>query len=366
MNANAVRIYAALALRAAGRAIDGRSLGEVEALLGLPDDPEGVQALLYLVAQMGSAEKPKGAEDAASLAPRAASSESGGQTVEAPASRTGTVQADWEEPLDLPPEIDGAWYVYGVVEGSPVEGRELVGIEGIALEEVWSQGIAAIGHPCPATPYESTSDEIVINWVKEHDAVLKQALETYATVVPCKFNTLIKGDDGPAAPAVRDWLERNYEDLCLRMAKVRGRREYGVRVLWDPEAARAQLLQERMAKFRDDEDDAPAGVRYLHQEQERRVLSEMYLEARAALRARSLSVIDPLVEGLMEEQRDASDVSDATVLRCACLVSEEQSSLFTRALERLQVSERITVQVSGPWPAYNFVTQPVAGGDADR
>lgn len=365
-SASAARIYAGLALLTAGQRIDREVLAQIDLLLGLPPDPQATAALVHLLVRAEGVAAQPGEHLPAQDGALSEVSDADEKRAQSDPPEVDADTPPLEQPPDLPPGLDGAFYVYGIVQGEPVQTQEIVGIEGIVLQEVRCGDLAALGHPCPAVPYSSSQDEILIGWVKEHDAALKQAMECYSAVVPCKFNTLIAVGGASADQAVQDWLDADQGELHQRMAAVRGRREYGVRVLWDPDAERDRLKAEQNSTDRSATDDAPAGVRYLYEERQRRVVSELYLDERAALRRQLLSVIEPLAAGIVEESREADDAGDAIVLRCACLVDVRGTAPFLRAMEDMQTDGRIKVQVSGPWPAYNFVAQPAATGGQER
>ena len=385
---DAARIYAALALRAAGRPVDHRSVAEICDFLGLPDDRQGVTALLHLLAvereERSSAPSPSETAPGGDVAAAVFSALGTTRTSDPappgwdeprqsfqdthPDSGTAAATEDWAHgmatPPDPPPEIEEAFYVYGIVKGEPPEDRDLAGIEGRRVEAISFGDTTALGHPCPAVPYSASDAEIMIGWIEEHDAVLRKALTTYAAVVPCKFNTMVKLDDRPAGVAVRDWLEELHDELGTLFARVRGRIEYGLRVLWQP-ASEPDVAPELPAQ---DAANAgaplPPGVQYLLQEQLKRHSAESHRQAQADIRARCLTAITPLTDGIVEQRRDGTEEEDRTVLRCACLVPVEMSASFFDVLERLKMSEHVAVQVTGPWPAYSFVTDRALGAAA--
>ena len=381
----AARIYAALALKAAGRAVDRQSVAEICDQLGLPADQQAVTALVHLLAF--EEEPPAASPDAEPLADRdaAADANTSGrpwtsvreaskpgksrqpEPIPQPIEQSNAVAEDiarWVAvPPPPPPETEEAFYLYGFVEGETLEDRDLAGIEGRRVEAISCDGVTALGHRCPAVPYSASDAEIMIGWIEEHDAVLRQTLSTHAAVVPCKFNTMIKPGDRTAREAVRDWLEERHDELGTLFARVRDRMEYGLRVLSQSSAG-----YEGTAGDPPDESSGanarvplPPGVRYLMQEQLKRRSAEQRLLAQADLRARCLAALAPLTDGIAEQRRDGAEEEDQLVLRCACLVPKDMSDRFFDILEHLRTVEHVTIQVTGPWPAYSFVGDQALG-----
>lgn len=385
----AARIYAALALRATGRPVDHQAVAGICDQLGLPHDLQAVTALVHVFA-VERQERLEPSASAQTVADRDAAAETSapeklgmsglevsgrrdaGRTDReshsaAAASATAEGLAPWAAiPSEPPPEMEEAFYLYGIVEGEPLLAGDLAGIEGSQVEAISFDGVTGLGHPCPAVPYSAADAEIVIGWVEEHDAVLRQTLSASAAVVPCKFNTMIKSGDRTAREAVRAWLEERQDELKALFARVRGRLEYGVRVLWQPSAGQEGTTREPSVEDSADSGATlPPGVQYLMQEQVKRRSAEQRRLAQADIRARCLAAIAAQTDGIAEQRRDgAEEEEDLLVLRCACLVATDMSAGFFEVLDHLRTIEHVTIQVTGPWPAYSFVGDPAPGAAA--
>lgn len=356
-SADAARVYAILALIAAGRRVDRSALEDVCALLGLTADPDWVRAMLLLLDELGGggpADDSAGASAvplhrAATKVPEAAIASNG------PA---GVSKADGaEEPAESPPEIEPAFYVYGFVEGDAPR-LDLNGLEGKQVDEVRVGRLAALGHPCPASPYASSDESILMGWIKEHDRVLATALAAYEAVVPCRFNTLFRPDALSAVDAVSDWLRLHYEELLATVRRVAGRREYVVRVRWDEDGVRARLIRELDGELHGgEEEELSDGLRYLHHQRTHRDLAVRYQAERSAIGHRILDALSHTVEEHIEEGIPSDGDEDGTVLRCAFLVHRDRSDGFVQELDRLEAVEDVAIEVSGPWPAYSFVNR---------
>jgi hypothetical protein len=187
-----------------------------------------------------------------------------------------------------------------------------------------------------------------LEWVSmramAHQRIVEHALGLGA-VLPMKLLTLFHGDE-----RAREHVAGRRRALRALMARVRGRREWGVRLNLDPEAATRSVRAGAAAAGR----GAPRGTAYLLRKTREQTLARDL--ARDARRA-GLDAFEALA-ALAAAARKRPPEAEGLVLDAAFLVPEGHARRFEQAVERLGRRLRgqgLQVTLTGPWPAYNFV-----------
>jgi hypothetical protein len=187
-----------------------------------------------------------------------------------------------------------------------------------------------------------------LEWVSlravAHQDVVAHALRLGA-VLPMKLLTLFR-DDG----RVRAHVARRRPALRRLMARVRGRREWGVRISVDAEAAGRSVRRGSAAAGR----GATRGTAYLLRKTREQSLARDLLGGARAAAARAFRDL----ERHAADARKRPPAGEGLVLDAAFLVAEEEVRPFEQAARRLERTLRaqgLRVVLTGPWPAYNFV-----------
>ena len=193
-----------------------------------------------------------------------------------------------------------------------------------------------------------------LEWVALRGAAHARVVEHFSrrlTTLPMKLFTLFTGD-ARAVAHVRDAEAR----VRRALARVDGRQEWGVRVRLDPGLTRRHARRQPPPA-------APArraGTRFLlAKKQQRDVARAVLREGRAAVKD-AFEALAGLAEATRRRPPEELDGS-RVVLDVALLVDSGRASQFKRAVRRsasvlAALGYRLTL--SGPWPAYNFVSDP--------
>jgi hypothetical protein len=257
-------------------------------------------------------------------------------------------------------------WAYGVVDADAPIGLEA--LEGVApgarVERVVAGDLAALVSPVPradfdAAPLREHLDDLA--WLERvaraHEAVLDAALRV-TTVVPLRLCTIYEN-----AGRVRTMLAGDRAALAETLAFLAGRQEWGAKLVVDPE----RLLD----RARTADDDADAIARELAGRSE----GGAYLERRRLdrrLRERADALADELardahvrlagcaVEAVTRppQNRDLSGHQGDMVLNGAYLVDAgavERFHALAAAIEAELADTGARVEVTGPWPPYNFL-----------
>ena len=253
-----------------------------------------------------------------------------------------------------------AYYVYGVVPtGRPLPALGDQGVDPAFPPEVLAHGsvaavVARIG--LAATPDSGEPDaESALARVLAHERVLDRIVDAGVPVVPFRFGAACSGPDDVMA-----LLDDRRHEFEKALARLEGRIELGVKAYVD-EAGVAEAVStqdERLSALEAEVASASPGAAHLKRKQLERLVEDAAMSERlrlatslherlasASLAARTNPLPEP-AEGLRP------------ILNGAYLVTRDNEETFRRAAadaagEHTAVALRI--DVTGPWPAYNFV-----------
>jgi len=244
------------------------------------------------------------------------------------------------------PTINGQ-YVYCIVDDVNETDLGEVGRLKGKVSTVPFKDIAAVVSPVPYQELESNIGNIMA-----HEKVVELA-RTNHTTLPVRFGVIFKTTEG-----VKQLLSKSYEDYKVKLKKLAGKDEYGVKLILSTRGM-VKLTQkvgkssEEIGKLAKESARASKGTAYL-----------LKLKADEALKAESLRRLDE-VSGKANEQLSAAAVDHARlksdheqiVLNAAYLVERQGAQAFRSAVDRLSKELKslgLEVHMSGPWAPYSF------------
>ena len=264
-------------------------------------------------------------------------------------------------------EGDGelACYVYGVVSPRVEMPMGLAGVDPRhAVFLVEEDGLAALVSRVSLAEFgeeplhENLND---VGWLEEkaraHERVLDIALQR-GTVVPLRLCTIYGGE-----PQVREMLARERAAMVDALARLDGGAEWGVKAIAEPgalERAAARRVADDPAA-----DEALRGTAYMNRKrreaQAQAVEEEIADEWASAIHDRlagaaSEALLNPL------QNPDVSGHEGEMFLNGVYLVEEAAVSDFSALVDRLADEYRalgVAVELTGPWPPYNFVKSSI-------
>jgi hypothetical protein len=197
-----------------------------------------------------------------------------------------------------------------------------------------------------------------------HDRVVTAAADA-APVIPLPIFSLFRDE-----AALRAMLAERRDELSRLFARLRGAREYTVRIYRDDAKLNAALseLSPEIRELEGSAERATPGQRYLLQRkldearriELRRVSGEI---AQAAYRTLSplarASVREPLPAAAAGAEAQSARTQPA-ILNASFLVDDERLDEFRRALSELinlRAHAGFRVDFTGPWPAYHFARE---------
>lgn len=254
-------------------------------------------------------------------------------------------------------------YLYAVVPGdAPEPPPELRGLEGAPVRLLRAGGVAGVVGDLPAEVYaEEALDARLTDlpWVGERGAAHEAVLLWYADrgpVVPLALFSLHRGE-----AQVRARLEGDAERLRGVLERLRGRREWGVR-LWRVDervADHLDRLSPRLKALAEETRDAAPGRRFLLQKKRAGLVQEELRAVGAEAARRVYAALRPLAaeSALLPLPSGAAGEGRTLVLGAAFLVDEPAFAAFQRGVT--EAAHRwgesgFELEFTGPWPPYHF------------
>ncbi len=259
------------------------------------------------------------------------------------------------------------YYVYCVAESVPVEellsGSIPVAIEdGTSLEGVTYDLVAAIVSRVPLSDYGEEGLAERLNdatWTAVRAMRHEQVVEYFAkhiSVVPLRFGTIYLDRAG-----IENMLRENGNDLSAIIHRLKGREEWGINVYCDRPVLLEKITEvsPRLREMAESAKQASPGQSYLMQKK----IEALRVDEVKAEIERCANEID---ERLKLESVDATKLRVLKVetteygelkAKFAFLVDRQSFDRFREAAEelaqRMQV-KGIRIELTGPWPPYNF------------
>lgn len=261
-------------------------------------------------------------------------------------------------------EPASACYVYCVVPAAAPPSLEgLPGVDpAFGVGAVTHRGLAAFASRVGLDQFGAEALERNLEdlgWVERtaraHDAVLARALSAEA-VVPLRLCTIFDDERH-----VSEMLEREREALLDALGRLRGRAEWSVKVLADPQRLDAAVRGRGRAPAQATSDETPGRAYFARRRADRQVDEDSRAVAAAAVaEVHGRLQAEAVATTLLPPQHPAlSGRSGAMLLNGAYLVDRARTESFAAAAAELDERHRetgLSIEVRGPWAPYNFVT----------
>jgi hypothetical protein len=277
-----------------------------------------------------------------------------------PAAQSHTKRPKADGPPDSP-TTDWAWYAYGVV-GARVELGPLSGVDPSQSVRLVCEGeLAAVVSQVALDDFgeerlrEHLSD---MGWVemvaRVHERVLDQ-IRAAATVIPMRMCTVYRTESG-----VRDMLRRESAALAEAIDHLVGKAEWGVKAFADV-AHLASVVDDRDSESAQGDVGEARGAAYMRRKRDERDRQE---RARQLIEESSIQIHERLrslaTEGHVTtpQRPEVSGHAGDMVLNGVYLVSDDARERFHEEVRELEAEfgpHGIELELTGPWPAYNFV-----------
>jgi len=273
-------------------------------------------------------------------------------------------------PAPEPASGDALW-VYCVVRAAGAAPPEGSGVAGGRVDLVESGELAAMVGAVPLAEFGEEPLRKNLNelpWLERvaraHEAVLEDALADRA-IAPMRLCTIYESAD-----RVRAMLDASRESFLEALEFLEGRQEWGVKLLLDPSrlAAEARRHVPDAEAHEAEVAERGEGAGYMLQRRLERQVAEA-ADALAAEVARQVHarVQDWAVDAVTRppQNRELSGHQGEMALNAAYLVEADRVDGLHELVAELEAHHRsvgATLELTGPWPPYNFV--PHGGAEA--
>jgi hypothetical protein len=266
--------------------------------------------------------------------------------------------ASQPEPRPAAPSADGdAVYVYCVGEShADALPQDLDGVGGSAVTTIASGGLRAIASRVPREEFGEEPLKRNLNdmdWLeataRAHQEVIDAAYGT-GTIVPLRLCTIYANEE-----SVRLMLTTERDRFGEALDLLRERSEWGVKAYADP----ARL--EPMVAAGPPPESANGGGAYFDRKRRERDAREEALQVVDDAVARAHEQLETVaVDAVVNrpQNRELVRYEGEMVLNAAYLVDDERAEEFAtvvRALEDELAERGMRLELTGPWPPYNFV-----------
>jgi len=204
--------------------------------------------------------------------------------------------------------------------------------------------LAAVVSEAPIAEYDPSRANVAA-----HERVVEEALEK-CDILPMRFGT-IAGNERD----VGRFLREKHDDLARSLARVRGRVELGLKVLFDRDRMFAEIIDENpdIRAFRNALAAAPEAMSHDQRIEMGRMTFDMMEQKRQ-------SEADRIVERMRPHAVDVVVnrlLSETMILNAAFLVERSGIDAFDAAVNALDAEQagRLEFKSFGPLPPYNFV-----------
>jgi len=254
-------------------------------------------------------------------------------------------------------------FIYAVVEedggASPLDGGSLRGIDGVPLEAVSWQGLAAVVGPLDPQRWDEAPDlpgqreERLRGDQKRYQEVNLSLLEHGGGrgVVPLRFGLVAPDRDG-----VREVLGRICLQLKTVLKRLRGSVELVVQASWDLPRVLKEIRDEGAILGAASGANAP-----LDPVEVGRAL----FEAAEARKKRFTDAVHAALLPLARQCAEGPRRDDSTILNVSFLVEKEKETLFDDAVNALanEFEGSLSFRYMGPLPAYSFAAIELTQGN---
>jgi hypothetical protein len=287
-----------------------------------------------------------------------------------PQPRLGRPEKAVEEPrVDPPPPVQEhaalGLYLYGVVRADVRLSGDLPGVDsGHRVFLLEGNELAAIVSSVPLEEFDEEQLRENLNdvvWLEEkaraHEEVLEAMLES-TTVVPTRLCTIFRDEK-----QLREMMGREAAGLVEALERLDGKSEWGAKAFAEPGAL------DRAAAARAEEqaggEALSPGAAYMDR---RRRESRAREEAEEIADGWAQQIHEQLARGAAEallnplQRREVSGHEGDMLLNGVYLVEDEGVAQFQELAAELDQDYRgrgVSVELTGPWPAYNFVKSSI-------
>lgn len=248
-----------------------------------------------------------------------------------------------------------ALYVYGIVRLRTDLDWQEKGINGQKVYMIHEGNFGALVHDSVSKAYALENPEEIKEMIISHNHILDRAAEDFGGVLPLSFNTIIKNRTDSAQVNLKQWLHDDLERLERIWNKVKGKKEYGLRIYYE----KKKLIQEAsnhndVKKIEITSEAAGSGLSYLLQSKAKSKMQEIFQESVDKQKREFWDGIKKIATDVVNNPSRISLEEEKDLLfSISVLIEEKEICEIKEFLEKS--SADFPFQVAGPFAPYSFV-----------
>jgi nitrate reductase NapAB chaperone NapD len=244
-------------------------------------------------------------------------------------------------------------YIYCIFGSSPPQSFGAAGIGGRndELYSVCAGGLGAVVSHSAMQKFKISRDNLLA-----HERAIEEVMQTRA-VLPVRFATVAENEG-----KVRKILLKEAERFSALLRAMEGRKELGLKAVFDSEKIYAQIAkQEEIKRIKARLSSLPADKVYFQKMEAGRMVEKALERERDQCRADILGALTPLAV----EVKTAKPYGEMMILNAAFLVECAREEEFDRAVRELGEKSGALVawHYTGTVPPFNFVNIEISAKD---
>jgi hypothetical protein len=205
-----------------------------------------------------------------------------------------------------------------------------------------------------------------LNWIKEkaliHERIIEEAMrkgDEFISLIPTKFGTVFKEERN-----LEETLNKYYEQFKATLEKLKGKLEWSLKVYITDKKRFEQAIKEKSELIKEKEKEIaslPEGIAYFMEGELNELLSREKKKELKKIHKDLLKRLKIYAEEAREGkilEKELTGRSEPMVLNASYLIKKEKVEGFK--VKALRINKQLktkglSLEYSGPWPAYNFV-----------
>jgi len=237
-------------------------------------------------------------------------------------------------------------YIYGIIDSSGRMVESIRGLEGADVYNIPYCDIGVVVSKFTKSPTQNTTKDCVL----AHEEVIERLME-YFTVLPVRFHTVFDGRDG-----VVSLMQSYYKDFRDNLDRLRNKVEFGIKVIWPSDKMKEHIIN--TYKKNNKKVSVPgdsSNKRFMRDKFEKYKLDKDFQKKADKF----INVMDMFFSKFVAEKKLNRLRTENLLLDAVYLVEKDKQANFKEAFEHIKSAHQgFKFLLSGPWPAYNFVTLP--------
>ncbi len=248
-------------------------------------------------------------------------------------------------------------YLYCIAEGHVEINFGNIGINGQEVYSIVYEDLSAIVHDL-IVEQEKVEGENLNECAMKHAQVVDVAWKKFGTILPLTFYTVIKGEEGiEPAQNLKNWMQDDYKNLKQKLAKVKGRAEYAIKIFLSTKTIGTLLIQNdpEIRMLHATIARSPKGLAYMYKQKLENLLKKK-IEVEAEQYFNDFyKRVTGCVNAIKIEATKTVDSDKQMLMNLSCLVQKKDIIILGKELDVISNINGIVVRFTGPWAPYSFV-----------